>query len=131
MNKVILIGNTTKDVELNTTNSGKNYARFTLAVKRIGSEETDFINILVWNKLAENCHKFLKKGSKCAVIGKIQINSYEANDGTKKYTIDIVADEVEFLSAKQSNDLTPTDEETPFDSKKVKQETIQDDSPPF
>ena len=131
MNKVILIGNTTKDVELNTTNSGKNYARFTLAVKRIGSEETDFINILVWNKLAENCHKFLKKGSKCAVIGKIQINSYEANDGTKKYTTDIVADEVEFLSAKQSNDLTPTDEETPFDSKKVKQETIQDDSLPF
>lgn len=131
MNKVILIGNTTKDVELNTTNSGKNYARFTLAIKRIGSEETDFINILAWNKLAENCHKFLKKGSKCAVIGKIQINSYETNDRTKKYTTDIVADEVEFLSAKQSNDLTPTDEETPFDSKKVKQETIQDDSLPF
>ena len=72
MNKVILIGNLTKDPELTTTTSGISVCRFTLAVSRRftnseGERETDFINIVVWRNLADNCHKFLRKGSKAAV----------------------------------------------------------------
>ena len=105
MNKVILTGNLTKDVELSETNSGIKVARFTLAVQRRfanadGEREADFINIIVWRTQAENCHKFLKKGSKCAVVGRIQISSYEAQDGTKRYVTEVVADEVEFVGSK-------------------------------
>ena len=76
MNKVVLIGNLTKDPELSTTTSGISVCRFTLAVSRRfvsanGERETDFINIVVWRGQAENCHKYLKKGSKCGVVGAI------------------------------------------------------------
>ncbi len=105
MNKVILIGNLTRDPELATTNSGVSVCRFSIAVQRRfqnaeGEREADFFNIVVWRAQAENCHKFLKKGSKCAVTGRLQNSSYEANDGSKRYTTEIVADEVEFLGAK-------------------------------
>ena len=105
MNKVILIGNLTRDPELATTNSGVSVCRFSIAVQRRfqnaeGEREADFFNIVVWRAQAENCHKFLKKGSKCAVTGRLQNSSYETNDGSKRYTTEIVADEVEFLGAK-------------------------------
>ena len=105
MNKVVLIGNLTKDPELSTTNSGINYCRFTLAVSRSfanknGDRETDFINIRVWRGQAENCHKYLRKGSKAGVIGNIQTSSYDAQDGSKRYVTEVVAEEVEFLSTK-------------------------------
>ena len=105
MNKVMLIGNLTRDPEINTTNSGVSVCRFSIAVSRRfanseGERETDFLNIVVWRNLAETCHKYLKKGSKCAVIGRIQTSSYDAQDGTKRYTTDIVADEVEFLNSR-------------------------------
>lgn len=103
MNKVVLIGNLTRDPELQTTNSGVSVCRFSLAVTRRfanadGEREADFINIVVWRNQAENCHKYLKKGSKCAVIGRIQTSSYDAPDGSKRYTTDVVADEVEFIN---------------------------------
>ena len=106
MNKVILTGNLTKDVELSETNSGIKVARFTLAVQRRfanadGEREADFINIIVWRTQAENCHKYLKKGSKAAVIGTLQTRNYEADDGTKRYVTEVVADTfngVSFLS---------------------------------
>lgn len=118
MNKTWLIGRTTKEVDTGITNSGKSYARFTLAVARKGTEETDFINILVWNKLAENCRKYIRKGDKVAVMGRIQVSSYETQDGQKRYSTDVVADEVEFLNSKSGNEqkeLKPTNEKTPFD----------------
>ena len=105
MNKVILIGNLTKDPEITTTNNGVSVCRFTLAISRRfanaeGERETDFINIVVWRTLADNCHKFLKKGSKTAVVGNLQTRSYDANDGTKRYITEVVAEEVEFISTK-------------------------------
>ncbi|MGN1098837.1 MAG: single-stranded DNA-binding protein [Christensenellales bacterium] len=105
MNKVFLIGNLTRDPELSTTSSGVAYCRFSLAVSRRfaaadGNRETDFFNIVVWRGLAENCAKYLKKGSKAAISGSIQIRSYETPDGVKKYNTDIVADDVEFLTSK-------------------------------
>ena len=108
MNKVMLIGNLTRDPELNTTNSGVAVCRFAIAVQRPFSRnsegtQVDFFNIVAWRGLAENCHKFLKKGSKCCVVGSIQNSSYEAQDGSKRYTTDIVASDVEFLSTKNSD----------------------------
>ena len=99
MNKVILVGNLTKDPELTTTTSGVSVCRFTIAVSRryvgaSGERETDFINIVVWRGQAENCHKYLKKGSKCGVVGTIQTRSYDAQDGSKRYVTEVVADEV-------------------------------------
>ena len=105
MNKVFLIGNLTRDPELSTTNSGISVCRISIAVSRRfanadGSRETDFFNVVAWRAIAENCAKYLKKGSKIAVMGSIQNHSYDAQDGTKRYTTDITAEEIEFLSTK-------------------------------
>ena len=135
MNKVMLIGNLTRDPELITTNSGISVCRFTLAVQRrytnsSGEREVDFLDIVVWRGQGENCHKYLKKGSKCCIIGQIQIRSYEGNDGVKKYLTEIVADEVEFLTTKQNN----SDSETFVKEEKSEVEELQpieDDTLPF
>lgn len=115
MNKVFLIGNLTRDPELSTTNSGISVCRISIAVSRRfanadGSRETDFFNVVAWRAIAENCAKYLKKGSKIAVMGSIQNRSYEGNDGNKHYTTDITAEEIEFLSTKgdsTSNNESP------------------------
>lgn len=110
MNKVTLIGNLTRDPESSTTSSGIALCRFSIAVTRRfsrngeGEQETDFFNIVAWRGLAENCSKFLKKGSKVAIFGSIQNRTYDAEDGTKRYVTDIVADDVEFLTPKGSAD---------------------------
>lgn len=128
MNRVILIGNLTKDVDFTTTNNGIAVAKFTLAVSRRfknanRENETDFLNIIAWKGLAENCSKFLKKGNKCAVVGNIQTRSYDAQDGNKRYITEIIADEVEFLNTKTdvikekvaSGELKHTDDDSlPF-----------------
>ena len=142
MNKVVLIGNLTRDPELQTTNSGVSVCRFSLAVTRRfansdGERDAYFINITVWRNQAENCHKYLKKGSKCAVIGRIQTSSYDAPDGSKRYTTDVVADEVEFISSSRNggDDEGMTFGAAPA-SRPEKKETaelqeIDDDSLPF
>lgn len=104
VNRVWLLGNLTKDPESQTTSSGITVCKFTLAVQRRfsnadGEKEVDFLNIVTWRTLAENCIKYLTKGKKVAVGGSIQTRSYEVNDGTKKYITEIMADEVEFLSS--------------------------------
>lgn len=112
MNKIILIGNLTRDPEITTTNSGVSVCRFSLAVQRGFSSNqennngptADFFNIVVWRGLAENCHKFLKKGSKCCVVGRIQNVSYETQDGQKRYGTEITANDVEFLSSRSGGD---------------------------
>ncbi len=144
MNKVYLIGNLTRDPELNTTNSGVAVCRLSIAVTRRfsnaeGTRETDFFNVTAWRGTAENCAKFLKKGNKIAVSGSIQTRSFERQDGTKGFGIDIVADEIEFLQSRNDSgegsaeapaggfgvaggsqqsapqaDLQPVDEDLPF-----------------
>lgn len=127
MNKVFLIGNLTRDPELSTTNNGVKFCKFTLAVSRSyakdGKRETDFLPVVVWRAQADNCARYLKKGSKAAVSGSIQTRSYDANDGTRRYVTEIAADEVQFLSTKNDDgrddgvdfdDLTPIDEDLPF-----------------
>lgn len=105
MNKVFLIGNLTKDPDLTNTTSGLSVCKFTLAVSRRyvgndGSREADFLPIVVWRNQADNCAKWLKKGSKAAVIGSIQTRSYDAQDGSKRYVTEIIADEIQFLNSR-------------------------------
>lgn len=105
MNKAILIGNVTKDLELKSTQSGVSTVSFTVAVQRRfanaqGVKESDFIPVVVWRQLAELCAKFLHKGSKVCVTGAIQTRSYDAQDGSKRFVTEVVADEVEFLYSK-------------------------------
>jgi single-strand DNA-binding protein len=104
MNLVEITGNLTKDVETRATQSGKSVATLSVAVKRPHSDETDFFNVVVWGNQAENCAKYLKKGSKVGIVGTLQNRSYEANDGTKRTITEIVATEVEFLSPKQAEE---------------------------
>ena len=134
MNKVILIGNLTKDPELSTTNSGINYCRFTLAVpKRFsnqGERDAEFINIVVWRVQADNCHKYLKKGSKACVVGSLQTRSYDAQDGSKRYVTEVVAEEVEFLSTRNSTDNS-TSVPSSSDNDASELQPIEDDTLPF
>ncbi len=104
MNRVFMIGNLTKDPELTTTANDLVNCKFTLAVsRRYGSKETDFFSVICWRAMAENCGKYLRKGSKVGICGSIQNKSYETSDGTKRYSVEIVADEVQFLSTKSDD----------------------------
>ena len=136
MNKVILVGNLSKDPELTTTNGGVSVCRFALAVQRRfqnseGERDADFINIVVWRAQAENCHKFLKKGSKCGIVGRLQTSSYEGQDGAKRYVTEVVADEVEFLSTRSAGSDNGVVDDKPVSKKVAELEPIDDDSLPF
>ena len=105
MNKLILIGNLTADPETRATPSGVSVCTFTIAVSRRfasadGSKQTDFFRINAWRQLGESCGRYLEKGKKVAVVGELQARQYEAKDGSTKMTLDVQADEVEFLSPK-------------------------------
>lgn len=107
MNKVFLIGRLTQDPTASTLQSGHSYCRFSIAVNRNyssrdGENRADFINIVTWDGLAQNCVKYLEKGSQVAVTGSIQTGSYE-RDGIKRQTFDVRADQVEFLSRSGSS----------------------------
>lgn len=107
MNNVCLVGRLTRDPELRTTSSGIANCRFSIAVDgrpgANGEPHTDFINIVVWRGQAENVAKYCKKGSMVGVVGRIQTGSYQAQDGSTRYTTDVVADNVRFLSSKGGN----------------------------
>lgn len=105
MNKAILIGNLANDPESRTTSSGIAQCTFRLAVQRRfanaqGVREADFLTIVCWRQTAELCARYLSKGRKVAVEGSIQTRSYDAQDGTKRYVTEIVAENVEFLSSR-------------------------------
>lgn len=107
MNNVSLIGRLTKDPELRYTPSGVAVARFTLAVNRTfkkeGEQQADFINVVTWRKTAENTANFLRKGSLAGVVGRIQTGSYDGQDGKKVFTVEVVAENVQFLEPKSAN----------------------------
>ena len=107
MNKVFLIGNLTRDPELSEANSGVSLCRFAIAVNRRFSggdaeRQTDFFNVTAFRGLADNIARFCKKGNKVAVVGSIQIRNYEDNNGQRRTFVDVVADDVEFLTPKNS-----------------------------
>jgi len=106
-NKVVLIGNLTRDPDLRYTPSGIPVARFAVAVNRIqkknadnedgGGQDVDFINIVAWRRLAEICGEFLKKGRPVAIEGRLQISSFNGRDGQKRTMTEVVADNMQML----------------------------------
>lgn len=136
MNKCILIGNLTRDPELNTTPSGVSLCRFSIAVNRNysnqnGERETDFFNIVTWRGLADNCGKYLSKGRKVAIVGSIQNRSYDDKDGNKRYVTDIVAEDVEFLTALGAQEGEHNERSERQASKKPELEPVDNDDLPF
>lgn len=137
MNKVILVGNLTRDPELTETPSGVAVCRFAIAVSRDyansdGTRETDFFNITVWRGRAENCGKYLKKGNKVAIVGSLQTRSYEDKDGIKRNVTDVIANEVEFLTPRNAQGDIDVDT-TVVSSKRERPqlEAIDDNQLPF
>ena len=138
MNKVVIIGNLTRDPELTTTANGVNFCRFTVAVGRNftssdGEREADFLPVIAWRNQADNCYKYIKKGSKVAVVGSVQTRNYEGNDGQRRYITEIVAENVEFLTTKNNASDGETDGEKANAKTDVvnKFEPIDDDNLPF
>lgn len=134
MNKTFLIGRLTKDPELRYSNNNAAIVNFTIAIDRQytnqqGKKETDFINIVAFQKQAENIKKYVFKGSLVAVDGRIQTRNYDDKDGKKVYVTEVVADRVQFLDSKNSQsggnnvELTPAD----FDNKDMDTVNVSDD----
>lgn len=122
MNRVMLIGRLTAKPELRYTGSNIPFARFSVAINRTfsnsqGQRETDFINVVVWRKQAENVCNFLDKGSLVSVEGRLQTGSYDDKDGNKRYSMDVVGDSVQFLESKSQaqNRANNSDNVSPYD----------------
>ncbi len=111
MNKLTIIGNLTRDPELRTTTSGVNVCDFTVAVNRrsrrdqqSGQPEADFFRVTAWRERGELCAKYLSKGRKVCVIGPVSVRTYQGSDGATRASLEVTADEVEFLSARGDAD---------------------------
>ena len=138
MNRVMLIGRLTAKPELRYTGSNIPYARFSVAINRTfsnsqGQRETDFINVIIWRKQAENVCNFLDKGSLVSVEGRLQSNSYDDKDGNKRYSLDVVADNVQFLESKSQsqNRQNSNPSVTPYDYQDVPMNDVNVDNDPF
>ena len=112
MNKVNLIGRLTADTELRYNDSNIAYTRFNLAVNRNytkedGTREADFISCVAWRKTAELINKHFSKGSEIGISGRIQTGSYEDKDGNKRYTTDVIIEEITFIGSKKENRPAP------------------------
>ena len=123
MNRVDLVGRLTRDPELRHTSSGRAVCQLNLAINRTftnqnGEREADFINVVVWDKQAENVCKYVTKGRLVSVEGRLQSRSYDDKDGKKVYVTEVVALSVQFLSAGNSNGSTSSSysEPNPFDN---------------
>jgi len=117
MNKATIIGNVCRNPELRVTQAGVSVCSFSVAVNRRKTQnnqnpETDFFNITAWRGLGEICSKYLTKGSKVCVVGPVSIRSFTRADGTAGASMEITADDVEFLSARDHND-NPQNQQVP------------------
>ncbi len=124
LNRVMLIGNVTKEIELKHTPSGASVANFGLAMNEKYTdkqgqkqEKTEFVNIVAWGKTAELCSQYLNKGSQCYIEGSMQTRSYDDKDGNKKYVTEVVARSVQFLGGKSNNDNQKPVEQKEYDVK--------------
>lgn len=135
MNKVMLIGNAVRDVELRETKSGVAVSNFTLAVNRNylnadGEKETDFFGCIAWRALAESVGKYVHKGDKICVVGQLQNRQYEDKEGNKRTITEILAESVEFLVMHKAEETPRNVDDTP-NKKLVELEAVKDDDLPF
>lgn len=153
MNSVELVGRLVADPELRYTQDNRAYVRVTIAVdrgiskedKEAGKQSADFISCIFWNKTAENLAKYMKKGSQIGITGKLRTGSYEAQDGTTRYTTDVRVDELTFLESKPKDgrpepeydeyDAIPDEDEEEVENDPFKdfgeEVVISDDDLPF
>ena len=142
MNKVFLIGNLTRDPELTETASGVAVCHFSIAVNRNyasqdGERQTDFFNCTAWRGQAETIARYTKKGNKVAVTGSVQLRNYEDNQGIKRTAVDIIVQDVEFLTPKTGDgfddgmDAPATRAQAPAKKKPVLQMLEDDSEVPF
>ena len=141
MNKVFLIGNLTRDPELTETAGGVSVCHFSIAVNRSytssdGERQTDFFNVTAWRGLADTVARYTKKGNKVAVSGSIQIRNYEDNQGARRTAVDVIAQDVEFLSVRNSGSGdeyydAPAASEAPAKKKPTLQSFDDDGDIPF
>lgn len=119
MNKVCLVGRLTSDPQLYEATNGTKQTKFSVAVNRL-KEGADFINCIAWNKQAELMCKYLKKGNQIAIEGRIQTGSYDDKDGNKRYTTDVIVENLTFIGNKKKTQEAPkearTEENDPFNT---------------
>lgn len=127
MNKLIIIGSLGRDPETRTVQSGSTVCSFSVAVTERaakGEKKTTWFRVSAWNKLGDACQKYLAKGRKVCVVGSVSVSSYEAKDGSTRFSLDVFAEDVEFLSPREQSDAD--DSETQEGYKEV-----TDDDLPF
>ena len=136
MNKVFLIGNLTRDPEVTETAGGVSVCHFTIAVNRSytssdGERQTDFFNVTAWRGLADTVGRYTKKGNKVAVSGSIQLRTYEDNQGVRRTAVDIIAQDIEFLTTKSASGddfyETPSAGASPAEKKRPALQSFDDD----
>ena len=114
MNVVTLIGNLATDVELKDVGEDMQVATFVLAVDRLGKDEADFFKVSTWNKQAETCARYLAKGKRVALDGRLKSSSWEDSDGNKRSAVEVVANRVQFLSPPSGKEEAAAD--IPFET---------------
>jgi len=141
LNKAMLIGNLTRDPEVKTTPSGQTVATFSIATNLVWTDQsgqqqkkTEFHNIVAWRKLADICSKYLRKGSKAYVEGRLQTTDWTGQDGVKRYRTEIVLENMIMLDAKNasgSNNSYSLPEEVPGEAEMIDEEEIRVENIPF
>ena len=135
MNKVLLVGRLTAKPELRYTNTNTPYTRFSVAVDRgvnsnTGERMTDFINVVTWKKQAETVCQYLDKGSLVSVEGRIQTGNFTDKDGNKRYSTDVVSENVRFLESKAARESRASmDNTTPYDFQEPSNDISIDNDP--
>lgn len=136
MNKVILIGNLAADPESRTTQSGVSQCTLRIAVQRRfagpdGKRESDFFNVICWRQTADFCTRYLSKGRRIAVEGSLQTRSYDAQDGSKRFVTEVIADSVEFCDSKRDGDARPAAPAAPAPADNGGFTEVDDEELPF
>jgi single-strand DNA-binding protein len=141
MNKLTIIGNLTRDPESRTTAGGSTVCSFSVAVNRRRTQnsnqpEADFFRVSAWNALGENCQRYLAKGRKVAVVGRVSVSTYQGQDGTTRASLDVMAEDVEFLSSRSDDGAayTPAASAAPAPAQRNAggfQEVVDDEDLPF
>ena len=131
MNKLTIIGNITKNPDSKVTQSGVTLCTFTVAVSKRktqdGQPDSDFFRVTAWRQLGENCAKYLAKGRKVCVIGPVSVSTYKGNDGTVRASMEVTAEDVEFLSPKGESGSTAPQNEKEAAYLKAEREAIQNE----
>ena len=140
MNRLIIIGNLTRDPELRVTRDGIDVCSFTVAVNRRrgaknGQPEADFFRVTAWREMGKNCKQYLAKGRKVSVVGSVSVSTYQAQDGSTRAQLEVTADDVEFLTPKgETPGEQPAQENVPqavTSASKGGYEEVDDDDLPF